>query len=101
MQMCCVTTPVTESEPPPYVYIGDGGLLENSGCLELLRRRVRLILVLEAGDDPKMEMITLNLLLKYVDEERECSFFVPGKPLTSVREAIEAYQKDDTQTYLH
>lgn len=99
--MMLVITPVTSEEPPPYLYLGDGGLLENSGCLELLLRKARFILVFESGDDPKMELITLKLLLKYTAEEKVCSFYVPDDSRRSVVEAMEDYVENPTRTFLH
>lgn len=104
IQMLFAATPVTPDKPPPYVYLGDGGLIENSGCLELLRRRVPLILVMEAGDDPQMDMITLNLLIRYATDEKICSFFVKDSEdnqRMSVQERIQLYQNNDTHTFLH
>lgn len=98
--MALMASPVSD-EAPPYIYLGDGGLIENSGALELLRRRTRYILVMEAGDDPNMDMITLTLLLKQVAEEKLCSFFVPGCLHMSVAEAIQEYQSDNERTFLH
>eukprot|EP00929_Paragymnodinium_shiwhaense_P060369 TRINITY_DN30158_c2_g1_i1.p1 TRINITY_DN30158_c2_g1~~TRINITY_DN30158_c2_g1_i1.p1 ORF type:complete len:1113 (-),score=254.66 TRINITY_DN30158_c2_g1_i1:21-3359(-) len=100
MQLFCVSTPVTE-KVPPYVYLGDGGLLENSGCLQLLRRQVPLILVMEAGDDEELNMGTLKILMDYCEAEKLCSFFVPGQCMISPKEAIEKYQSNESSTFLH
>ncbi|CAK0902737.1 unnamed protein product [Prorocentrum cordatum] len=99
LQMVCVLTPVMDKEPPPYMYLGDGGLLENSGCLELLFRQVPLIIVMEAGDDPEMQMSVFKKLLARVQTERICSFFVEENPRQSVWEAIDAYQRDSSRTF--
>ncbi len=37
----------------PYVYVSDGGHFENMGVYELIRRRCRFILAIDAGSDPK------------------------------------------------
>ncbi|CAE8610137.1 unnamed protein product [Polarella glacialis] len=101
MQMMLLATPVTNMEPPPYLYLGDGGILENSGCLELLLRQTRYILVMENGDDAAFELLTLKRLLHYATEQKVCSFFCPGDPRQSVAEAMEEFQRDDTRTFLH
>lgn len=101
--MALVAAPVTDKEGgvPPYVYLGDGGLLENSGCLELLRREKRLIIVMEAGDDQNLEMVVLRNLIELAEKEHLCGFFNTEDPRKSLKETIEEYQRDASQTYLH
>src|SRR5262249_34678555 len=41
------------SDTNKYVYLSDGGHFENLGLYEMVRRRCRLILVIDAGCDPK------------------------------------------------
>ncbi len=40
-------------ETRPYAFVSDGGHNENTGVLELLKRRCRLIIVADAGHDPE------------------------------------------------
>lgn len=42
------------TETKPYVYLTDGGHIENLGLYQLLRRRCSLIIVIDAEADPKM-----------------------------------------------
>lgn len=100
IQMLVIATPVTPQKPTPYVYLGDGGLLENSGALELLRRELPLILVMEAGDDPQMEMSVLKQLICRARDEKICSFYVVDDNIMSVDERIWRHQQDDTETFL-
>jgi hypothetical protein len=41
------------TDDKPYVYLSDGGHFENLGLYEMVRRRCRFILVVDAGCDPK------------------------------------------------
>jgi hypothetical protein len=41
------------TDDKPYVYLSDGGHFENLGLYEMVRRRCRFILVIDAGCDPK------------------------------------------------
>lgn len=47
------------------VYLSDGGHLENTGILQLLRRRCRRILAVDAGTDPQGHFEDLAVLKRY------------------------------------
>jgi Patatin-like phospholipase len=47
------------------VYVTDGGHLENLGAYELLKRRCRVIVVVDAGADPKMTFCSFIELQRY------------------------------------
>jgi hypothetical protein len=48
----------------PYWYLTDGGHLENTGCYELIRRRVPFILCVDNGADPQAECSDLANLVR-------------------------------------
>lgn len=48
----------------PYVFISDGGHVENLGLLQLLRRRCRLIVAVDAGHDPQHEFVDVANALR-------------------------------------
>ena len=48
-------------ENRPFLYLTDGGHIENLGLYQLLRRRCRLIIVIDAEADPNM---TFNSFIK-------------------------------------
>lgn len=52
-----------------YVYLSDGGHFENLGLYEMVRRRCRLIIVVDAGCDPKFAFEDLGNALRkiYID----------------------------------
>jgi hypothetical protein len=53
----------------PYVYLSDGGHFENLGLYEMVRRRCRLIVVVDAGCDPKFSFEDLGNAVRkiYID----------------------------------
>ena len=53
----------------PYVYLSDGGHFENLGLYEMVRRRCRLIIVVDAGCDPKFSFEDLGNAVRkiYID----------------------------------
>jgi hypothetical protein len=50
-------------------YLSDGGHFEVTGLYELLRRRVRLMIVSDAGEDPKYRWNDVSLLTQQVRED--------------------------------
>jgi Patatin-like phospholipase len=53
----------------PYVYLSDGGHFENLGLYEMVRRRCRLIVVVDAGCDPDFDFEDLGNAVRkiYID----------------------------------
>ncbi|HWK95390.1 MAG TPA: patatin-like phospholipase family protein [Pseudolabrys sp.] len=47
------------------VYVTDGGHIENLGIYELLRRRCRVIVVVDAEADPEMAFSSFNVLVRH------------------------------------
>ena len=54
------------NDTSPYVYLSDGGHFENLGLYEMVRRRCRLILVLDGGCDPGFSYEDLGNALRKV-----------------------------------
>ena len=52
-------------ENRPFLYLTDGGHIENLGLYQLLRRRCRLIVVIDAEADPKMAFNSLIKAARY------------------------------------
>jgi hypothetical protein len=48
------------SDDKPYVYLSDGGHFENLGIYEMVRRRCRFILAIDAGCDPEFKFEDLG-----------------------------------------
>jgi hypothetical protein len=63
-------------------YLSDGGHFEVSGCYELIRRRVSLILSIDGGEDPDYQFSDLSLLtrLARIDFSAEITWLNPGPP---------------------
>ncbi|MBS7541160.1 patatin-like phospholipase domain-containing protein [Ancylobacter lacus] len=53
------------NENQPQVYISDGGHIDNLGLIELLRRRCRLILVLDAEADATFDFTSFMILQRH------------------------------------
>ncbi len=47
------------------IYLTDGGHIENLGIYELLRRRCKVIIAVDAGADPQMAFGSFNILERY------------------------------------
>jgi hypothetical protein len=57
------------NDDSPYVYLSDGGHFENLGLYEMVRRRCRLIVVIDAGCDPDFAFEDLGNAVRkiYID----------------------------------
>jgi hypothetical protein len=56
-------------EDYPFQELSDGGHFENLGIYELIRRRVRLILVCDGGQDPGFQFEDLQTVLRRIGED--------------------------------
>lgn len=67
-----------------YVYLSDGGHFENLGVYEMLRRRCRTIVVVDAGCDPEMKFADLGNLIRKarIDLGVEIAYYGPRPPYT-------------------
>ena len=65
------TTDVTRA-----IYLSDGGHFDNLGLYEMLRRRCRMILVVDAGEDPQCSFFDLGDSLRKaaIDQQIEITF---------------------------
>lgn len=65
-----------------YVYLSDGGHFENLGVYEMLRRRCRTIVVIDAGCDPFLKYEDLGNLVRKarIDFNVEITFAEPSPP---------------------
>src|SRR5215467_4313989 len=64
-------------EDHPYVYASDGGHFENLGLYEMVRRRCRFIVVVDAGADPKCEYEDLSGAIRKIRSDMGISIDVP------------------------
>lgn len=80
-------------EGSPWVFLSDGGHLENTGAYELLRRRCKYLIVSDAEEDPRLEFGGLAALLRYarldlgVEIELDLSALRPDRKGRSRRHA--------------
>uniref|UniRef100_A0A7S0BA97 Uncharacterized protein n=1 Tax=Pyrodinium bahamense TaxID=73915 RepID=A0A7S0BA97_9DINO len=87
-------------QPPPYVYISDGGLLEVLGILPLLRRRLDRIVVSDAAEDPQLSMRCLRDAISYCRREGLCSFYDPRDPCRDMEFVLQSFKESDA-AFLH
>ncbi|HUA35909.1 MAG TPA: hypothetical protein VMA09_20025 [Candidatus Binataceae bacterium] len=76
-----------------YWYLSDGGHFENMGGYELIRRRLPLIILIDAGADPDYEFQDLSNLIRKarLDFNAEIIFLDPNAGLWPVREMAAKY----------
>jgi len=87
-------------EPPPYIYISDGGLLEVLGILPLLRRRLDRIVVSDAAEDPELSMRCLRDAFSFCRQEGLCSFYDPRDPCRDMEFVLQAF-RESRAGFLH
>ena len=84
------------TDSSPYVYLSDGGHFEDLGLYEMVRRRCRLIIVVDAGCDPKFTFGDLGNAVRkiYIDLGVRITFEdLAGVPQSSNRGERCAAQK--------
>jgi len=86
--------------PPSLLYITDGMVEDNTGVMDLLRRRCERILLVYAGADNKDEFKFLRKILECAAAERLASIYDPADPRCDVGVALERYRKDVRAVYL-
>ncbi|CAE8688091.1 unnamed protein product [Polarella glacialis] len=87
-------------KPPMYIYLTDGGPVEDLGIVQLLRRRRRWILSMDAGDDPQVELIDLRAAIALARSERICSFFDAEDSRRDLDVVLQRYS-DGSAPFLH
>ncbi|MEY4680611.1 MAG: hypothetical protein ACO3DJ_00980 [Alphaproteobacteria bacterium] len=70
------------------VYLTDGGHVENLGLYELLRRRVRTIVVVDAEADPRMEFGSLVRLQRFARIDLGVRIELPWQPIREATLAV-------------
>jgi len=83
-------------QPPGTVYISDGGVVDNTGVLSLLRRRCRRILAVYAGEEAQgKELKCIKKLLMHMHEERIGYLYdlenPQQGPLETIRKCVESH----------
>jgi hypothetical protein len=69
------------------VYLTDGGHIENLGIYELLRRRCRLIVVVDSEADPEMHFPSFIALQRYARIDLGVRFDMPLEPIGAATRA--------------
>ncbi|HEY7664363.1 MAG TPA: patatin-like phospholipase family protein [Xanthobacteraceae bacterium] len=69
------------------VYLTDGGHIENLGLYELLKRRCRIIIVIDAEADREMAFGSFNTLVRYARIDLGLEIDLPWQQITDVSRA--------------
>ena len=70
------------------VYLTDGGHIENLGVYELLKRRCKVIIAIDAEADPQMAFGSLNTMERYARIDLGVRIDLPWQQLTNVASRI-------------
>lgn len=68
----------------PYCFVADGGFYDNTGVAELIRRRCRLVIAVDAGADPKGDFSDFAKMLQLI----RLKYGVRIRPLHGASEAL-------------
>jgi hypothetical protein len=68
-------------EEKSFVYLTDGGHIENLGAYELLKRRCHLVIVIDAEADPDMNFDSLITLQRYARIDLGARIELPWEPI--------------------
>jgi hypothetical protein len=74
------------SDQSEYVYLSDGGHFENLGLYEMVRRRCRLIVVLDSGCDPDFGFEDLGNALRKIRIDQRIPIDFDDMPMQLLRE---------------
>jgi len=78
------------TDDKPYVYLSDGGHFENLGLYEMVRRRCRFIVAVDAGQDPRFEFEDLANAVRKIDIDLGVRIDFEGLPLLRNRPPVRA-----------
>ena len=74
------------------VYVTDGGHIENLGLYELLRRRCKLIVVVDAEADPTMDFPSFIDLQRYARIDLGIRIRIPWKEISDEHAGMDGRQ---------
>ncbi len=81
-------------ESKPYVFLTDGGHIENLGAYELLKRGCQLILVVDAEADAAMAFPSLLRLERYARIDLGVRIILPWEEISSAMLHVDAQLRD-------
>jgi hypothetical protein len=71
-----------------FIFLTDGGHIENLGIYELLRRRCKLIIAIDGEADPRMEAPSLTQLERIARIDYNISLRMQWKPIGAITRAV-------------
>jgi len=86
--------------PPKMIYVSDGGAVDSSGVLQLLRRRIKRILFVLNEDDSADRLPGLRKLIAAAVDEKLASFYDPDDPRRDWKEVLQAFAADGSRSFL-
>jgi len=86
--------------PPRMLYLTDGGVLDCTAILQLLRRRRKRILLVLAAMDPVDDLGVLRTAIDVAKKDRIGAFYDPADPRRDVDVLMEEFKNDKSRTTL-
>lgn len=87
-------TNLLQARPPTLLYVTDGMVIDNTGVIQLLRRRCKKILLVYGGGG-KNHLHFLEKIAEVAWEERIASFYNLSDSRTDYRDALQEFLDDD------
>eukprot|EP00928_Gymnodinium_smaydae_P017267 TRINITY_DN16602_c0_g1_i3.p1 TRINITY_DN16602_c0_g1~~TRINITY_DN16602_c0_g1_i3.p1 ORF type:complete len:334 (-),score=72.21 TRINITY_DN16602_c0_g1_i3:80-1081(-) len=88
-------------DAPATVHVSDGGVLDNTGVVPLLRRRERKIVAAYAGNETKNQFKCLKKVQQVMFDEQLGSFFDPQDPRRNISETLDLFISDPSRNVIH
>jgi hypothetical protein len=82
-------------ENSTYIYLTDGGHIENLGLYALLKRHCKVIIVVDGESDPTLEFPALCKLERYARIDLGVRIDLPWQPISVLSNAITALAEDN------
>jgi hypothetical protein len=84
-----------DSDQSDYVFLTDGGHIENLGIYELVRRRCRLIVAVDGEADPKGKCLSLEQLERFARIDLGTKIVMDVRPIIEATQAVNAALLDN------
>jgi hypothetical protein len=82
--------------PSDFVFLTDGGHIENLGAYELLRRRCRLIVIVDGEADPEGKCLSLQQLERFARIDLGIRIIMDVRPIAEAIRAVDASIRQGT-----
>jgi hypothetical protein len=89
------------NEPPPMLYITDGGAVDCTTLTQLVLRKTKRIFMVLAAMDPNDELGVLRTAMAQCVDMKLCSFFDPKDPERDITVVLDAWKSDRSMPFMH